>query len=164
MFQKDYILRIIEQLGSVLAKVIINKNAGNYKEAEMNIENAFKNILGFDSRLLSSISNKNINDLLGINKDKSIGSMKCLVAARLLKELADIQEISDKGNQNIISEYQTALNLYLEGLLNLNTCEIKFNEYNSEITEIVAKLGNVIKEETKHKLTKYYELLKTKNS
>jgi hypothetical protein len=36
MFQKDYILRMIEQLGKFLAKVIINKNAGNYEEAKIN--------------------------------------------------------------------------------------------------------------------------------
>jgi hypothetical protein len=162
MIQKDYIMRMIEQLGKILAKVMLNKTEKNYEEAKINIESAIENLLGINSQLLLSISNQNIAELLGMSKDNSIGSMKCIIAARLIKELADIHH-AQLENINVISELQKALTLYLDGIINMGYCEIKMDEYYSDINEIIRKLGINIKEETKHKLDEYYKLMKTKN-
>jgi hypothetical protein len=162
MIQKDYIMRIIEQLAKVLAKVMLNKNEKNYEEAISNVENAFNTILGVNSQLLFSISEENLTGLFGISRDKSIGSIKCIVAARLVKELADVHEMTQKENINAISEYQKALNLYLDGLLNLGYHEIDLNEYYSDVHKLTNKLGTSVEETTKQKLIEYDEMVRRK--
>lgn len=48
MIQKDYIMRMIEQLTKVLAKVIFNKKEENYKVASIAVDDAFNTILGLN--------------------------------------------------------------------------------------------------------------------
>jgi hypothetical protein len=112
--------------------------------------------------LLLTISEQNLTELLGVSKDKSIGSMKCLVAARLINELADVHEMIQNENIIVISEYQKALNLYLDGLLNLGYHEIDINEYYSDVNKLTNNLGTSLKVTTKQKLIEYNEMVKRK--
>lgn len=108
MIRKDYIMRMIQQLSNFIAKIITNKNAQNYDEALRNIDSAFENILGLNFNLLDTLSADDIAGLLGISKDKSTGSMKCIVAARLLKEKAEVQKASKKDDSFSQFYYQKA--------------------------------------------------------
>ncbi len=96
MIRQDYIMRMIEQLVKVLAKILFNKKEGSYQEAINNVDTAFKNILGLDFNLLNALSAKDIISLLEIAKDNSSINIKCIVIAKLLKERADIKNISNK--------------------------------------------------------------------
>jgi hypothetical protein len=154
MIQKDYIMRMIEQLASALARVILNRNTGNNEEALSNVDTACSDILGFDSGLLDTLSAQDVAQLLGLSRKDSTAGMKCLVAARLVKEKADIEETIGKDTRYPFSDYQKALSLYLDGLLNLGYSELDTNDYYSDVNSIVAKLGNSIPEETMLKLAK----------
>ena len=95
MIREDYIMRMIEQLVRVLAKILLNKETGNYQEAKNNIETAFKNILGLDYNLVKVLSAQDIISLLKISKDDAMLSIKCIIMAKLLKERADIENSSN---------------------------------------------------------------------
>jgi Family of unknown function (DUF6483) len=157
MIREDYIMRMIEQLVKVLAKILFNKETKDYQEAENNIENAFKNILGLDYNLLKVLSAQDIISLLKISKDDATLSIKCIVIAKLLKERAEIENLSGSKNFNYVYAYQRVLSLYLEGILNNKNKDIDLSNYYSDVKEIVEKLGDRIPEDLKFNLNKFYE-------
>jgi hypothetical protein len=80
MIQKDYIMRMIEQMTKILARVLINREEGRREEALQEIENAFGKTVGIDPLLLDTLPIENIAEMFGILNDDSTGSVKCLVA------------------------------------------------------------------------------------
>jgi hypothetical protein len=152
MIRKDFIMRMIQQLSNFIAKIITNKNAENYDEALRNIDSAFENILGLNFNLLDTLSADDIAELLGISKDKSMGSMKCVVAARLLKEKAEVQKVLKKDDSVTLLYYQKALILYLHGMPNMGYSEQDTTTYYDDIEYIADKLGSSISAELMYKL------------
>ncbi len=158
MIRQDYIMRMIEQLVKVLSKILFNKNAGSYQEAINNVDTAFKNILGLDFNLLNALSAKDIISLLEIAKDNSSINIKCIVIAKLLKERADIENISNKEAVNSSYDYQRVLGLFLEGILNNKNKDISLSDYYADVNDTIKKLRDRISDETRFKLFQYYEL------
>ena len=152
MIRKDFIMRMIQQLSNFIAKIITNKNAENYDEALRNIDSAFENILGLNFNLLDTLSADDIAELLGISKDKSTGSMKCVVAARLLKEKAEVQKILERDDSYTLFYFQKALILYLHGMLNIGYSELDTTTYFTDIEYIEHRLGSSISDELTFKL------------
>jgi len=64
MFQRDYILRMIEQFVKVLAKILFNKEAKNYSTALDEIQQSYHGIFGIDKELISISSAEEIVSLL----------------------------------------------------------------------------------------------------
>ncbi len=151
MLQKDYIIRIVEQIAKVIAKVIFNKSVDNIDEAKRDIEKASENALGVNLQLLLSIPESNMVDLFGLSKDKETGSVKCIMAARLLKCYADLHESENKLQTDL---YTKSLNYYLYGLLNIGDSTINKNEIFNEMNEISAKPEIVISKDIELKLKK----------
>ncbi|MBD3346713.1 MAG: hypothetical protein GF401_16785 [Chitinivibrionales bacterium] len=144
MIQKDYILRMIEQLGKVLARVLLKKNAQKHEEATLDIEKASGAILGIDFSLLDTLSSPAIAELLGISIAPSTGSMKCLIAGRLLKEKADILKLSGKDSASTIQYYQKSLYLYLKGMPTMGYTELDTTEWRNDIRILADILGDSI--------------------
>ena len=119
MIRQDYLMRMIEQLVKVLAKILFNKEGGNYKEALNNIDVAFNNITGLNYNLLNKLSAKDIISLLKISKDDSTADIKCIVIAKLLKERAEIEKLINKNNSNRFYDYQKIINLCLFKKINV---------------------------------------------
>jgi hypothetical protein len=157
MIREDYIMRMIEQLVKVLSKILFNKETRDYQEAINNIENAFKNILGLDYNLLKVLSAQDIISLLKISKDDATLNIKCIVIAKLLKERAEIENLSGSKNFNYVYDYQRVLSLYLQGILNNKNKDIDLRDYYSDVKEITEKLGDKISEDLKFNLNKFYE-------
>jgi hypothetical protein len=156
MIRKDFVMRMIQQLSNFIAKIITNKNAQNYDEALRNIDSAFENILGLNFNLLDTLSADDIAELLGISKDKPMGSMKCIVAARLLKEKADVQKASEKNDSYTQFYYQKALSLYLHGMLNIEHTELDITTYFTDIEYIEDRLDSSLSAELTYKLFCFY--------
>ena len=55
MFQRDYILRLVEQLAKTLGTVLTFRKAKRFDEAEMTIAEAAKNLVGLDVRTLHAL-------------------------------------------------------------------------------------------------------------
>lgn len=152
-------MRMIEQLVKVLAKILFNKESGNYEEANNNIDNAFRNILGLDSNLIYSLSARDIISLLSINKENGTNSIKYIVIAKLLREQIEIKNLNNKEDLVPTYDYQKVLDLYLEGILNNTNAEISLNEYCTDVKEIVKILKDEIPNDTRFRLFKFYEIL-----
>lgn len=160
MIREDYIMRMIEQLVKVLAKILFNKESENYQEAINNIESAFNNILGLDYNLISALSDKDIISLLKISKDNASLEIKCIIIAKLLKEKAEINNLINNENLNLVYDYQKALSLFLEGILNNKNVDIDLRSYHVDVEEIMIKINDTeISEDTRFKLSKFYELI-----
>ena len=55
MFQRDYILRLLEQLAKTLGAVLTLKKANRFEEAELAIGEAAKNLVGLDVATLLAL-------------------------------------------------------------------------------------------------------------
>jgi len=158
MIQKDYIMRMMRQLAEFLAKVLFNKKAGNHEAAVVIIKSACAGILGIDFELLEALSAPDIAELLGISKDKSTGSMKCIIAARLLKEKAEIQRLAEKDDSVAVPYYRKALNLYLQGILTIRHTGVDMTGYYADINQIADALGKSIPDDLMFEIFSVYRL------
>ncbi|MEJ2105687.1 MAG: DUF6483 family protein [Ignavibacteriaceae bacterium] len=109
MIQQDYIMRMIEQLVQVLAKLLFNKEAKNYNDALNDIDIASKTIVGLDFKLLEELSAKDIKSLLALKKDDSTVNIKLIIIAKLIKEKTEILKLTSPDNPKIIPNYQKAI-------------------------------------------------------
>ncbi|HVO72871.1 MAG TPA: DUF6483 family protein [Ignavibacteriaceae bacterium] len=158
MIYQDYIMRMIEQLVRVLAKILFNKEMGNYRRAFDEVDSALKEFTGLDYNFITGLSDKDIIALLKIYEDNEITGAKCLVTGKLFKEAADLKA-AENTNLDISSDYQKALSLYLEGILNNKNSIELFSAFFKDIEEILERIkDDEISPDIKLKLIKFYEL------
>jgi tetratricopeptide (TPR) repeat protein len=114
MTQKDYILRIAENIGRALAQIIYEREIHDYQGALSLIDELFKQTVGAGSGFIHAVSDETVLamlTLLGI-----LNVEKALLIATLLKAEGDIY--GDQGNPDAAYEsYLKALNLLLEIVL-----------------------------------------------
>ncbi len=114
MTQRDYILRIAENIGRALAQIIYEREIHDYQGALSLIDELFKQTVGAGSGFIHAVSDETVLamlTLLGI-----LNVEKALLIATLLKAEGDIYE--DQGNPDAAYEsYLKALNLFLEIVL-----------------------------------------------
>ena len=114
MTQKDYILRIAENVGRALAQIIYDKEIQDYQGALSLIDELCKQTVGAGAGFIHAISEETLLamlTLLGI-----LNIEKALPIATLLQAEGDIYE--DQGNPDAAYEsYLKALNLFLEIVL-----------------------------------------------
>ncbi|MEJ2618392.1 MAG: DUF6483 family protein [Ignavibacteriaceae bacterium] len=157
MIQQDYIMRMIEQLVQVLAKLLFNKEAKNYNDALNDIDIASKTIVGLDFKLSEELSAKDIKSLLALTKNDSLVSIKLIIIAKLIKEKTEILKLTSPDNPKIIPNYQKAISLYLEGILNNKNTEIDLSRFYQDIEEIENILKDEINTEIRFNLFKFYD-------
>lgn len=159
MIEQDYIMRMIDQLIKVLAKIFFNKEIGDYPAALKEIDSALTGITGLDYNFLSSLTDQDIISLIKISEDNEMTGMKCFVMGKLLKERAGAREMGNNINTEIHNEYEKALSLYLEGILSNKNIVNLFSDYFTDIETIVDKINNEdLRPEIRFKLFKFYEL------
>ena len=106
MYQKDYILRLIEEFGTVLAKILGLKQNKQFQEAIDMIDETSLNYLKIRMNYVTSLSDKELIEVL--EKDTELGSEMLGMLADLLKQQADIDlELGEKEKSR--NEYQKAL-------------------------------------------------------
>lgn len=64
MYQRDYILRMIEMLADLIASILGKMKLGNFKEASQALENAYFDFLKQDAALLQSIPKGELTEKL----------------------------------------------------------------------------------------------------
>jgi len=151
-------MRLIEQLVKVLAKILFNKRTGNYNAALESIDNALNTLVGLDHKLIDELGANDIKSLLDYANEKPIVNIKCIVAAKLIKEKSDLFKLKETEESKLIPNYQKAINLILEGILNNKNTEIDLSNYYQDVKEMADLLGNEISLETRFKLFKFYQL------
>jgi hypothetical protein len=117
MSPTDYIMRLIEQFFLALAGILFKKNRQQYTEALSEIVTVYQNLLGLDARQVHSFSFEELIEWLKIGG--RFDAEKCLILAMLLKEEAEIHELTGRPmDEGLHAEYAKAFFLYREALLN----------------------------------------------
>ncbi len=114
MPQKDYILRVAEDVGRALAQIIYHQDMRDYQGALSLIDEVCKQTVGAGSGFIHAISEETLLamlTLLGV-----LDLEKALLIAKLLKAEGDIYE--EQANADAAYEsYLISLNLLLEIVL-----------------------------------------------
>lgn len=95
MFQRDYILRLVEQLAKTLGAVLTLKRAKRFEEAGRVIAEAAKNFVGLQIETLLALPVDQIVALF--NPSGSLDAGRCLVVAELLYEAGEVGSL--KGDE-----------------------------------------------------------------
>jgi hypothetical protein len=107
--QRDYILRMIEQLGVFLARIAGARTAGDLEGAEREVKAALGALFGPLADMLEKVDSASAAGLLGSPE-------KISAAAALYTERAAVRELS--GNQAAArADRRRALELYLEAAI-----------------------------------------------
>ncbi|MFZ4618813.1 MAG: hypothetical protein ACOYM2_21820, partial [Rectinemataceae bacterium] len=88
--QQDYIMRMIDQLAIFLGRIMFHKAAGNFVEAENELEATVRNMLGLDPELFFSLPPEALSAL--VDSSAAPGPDTWYVAAVLLAEQAELLE------------------------------------------------------------------------
>ena len=155
MLEKDYLMRMIQQLAIVLAKILFNKDISNYDLALEEIDDAFKSLLGWDTDFTTSLTSLELFEKLELIEGKHWE--KCLVAAELINQEAQVYELKRGYSPLITDLYKKAFLFYLQVIENEQN-------YNTErCFRNLEYIANILLEEDlpvdfKYSLCKYFEL------
>jgi len=101
MYQRDYLLRIIEQLTAVLIRVVLHKEVKNYAKALIEIELAYQTLLRVDPSRVRTMTADELIDWL--HSEGRFDVEKSLIIAELLREEAEIRELDGGFNDSIFA-------------------------------------------------------------
>ncbi len=153
MTQKDYILRIAEDVGRALAQIIYHQEIRDYQGALTLIDELFKQTVGAGSGFIHAISEETLLAMLSLLGILNIE--KALLIATLLKAEGGIYE--DQGNPDAAYDsYLKSLNLFLEILLR----DDKLHDLRvfPQVEELLGKLEEYeLPLNTRRLLSHYYE-------
>lgn len=82
MYQRDYVLFLIEQFARVLRAILSKIVGGSHDEAEFQIEQAYRQILGLNSDLIHMFSYRYLMQLQKADPDRYVD--RCVMMAELL--------------------------------------------------------------------------------
>ncbi|WP_282015956.1 hypothetical protein [Marinifilum flexuosum] len=101
MYQKDYVLRMIEMIGELIAQILGLLNKKNTKKASQILENAYRDFLKEDASFFRSLSKEKLtNSLL---QEHNYTHEHLQVLAELFYAEAEIQ--NTKEQKALASEY-----------------------------------------------------------
>ena len=151
--QKDYILRMIQQLSRVLIQILHLREIKDYEGALTYIDDVFKQALGFSSDLINSVPDETL--LAMLTSFDVLDVEKCFLVARLLKAEGDIYV--DQGNSDT-SYYRYSRSLYLFFAILFSDNSINDPDIFVEIEGLLDKLEDYeLPVGIKSQLFQYYE-------
>ena len=111
MINRDYILRMIEQLSRFLSRALLLKDAQEHLEAVTEVKKAGKMFLGLNPEAMDALSDRDLIHLWRVAKD--LDAEKCALAAQIFKAEGEIYE--DQGdNDKASTSYLKSLSLLTE--------------------------------------------------
>src|SRR5437588_2842362 len=153
MSQRDYILRLAEEVGRALAQVIYHRQRQDYQGALNFIDEQYKQTLGMGAGFIHSASEETLLAML-----TSLGALnteKCWLLATLLKAEGEIYEEQGNDDESYYC-YLKSLNLFLDVLL----LDDKISDVDNvpELEGLLYKLHDYeLPTKTELKLLQYYE-------
>jgi hypothetical protein len=135
MAQRDYILRMFEEMSRAVAQIIYQREIKDYQATHDLIDEQFKQTLGMGSGFLHSLPDETLLSML-----TTLGALnieKCWLIAMLLKAEGNLYADEQDEDKSYYS-YLKSCNLFLEALYDQNQhCDI---EKIAEIEELLGKL------------------------
>jgi hypothetical protein len=117
MSQRDYILRMSEEMGRALAQIIYQRQIKDYEAAHALLDEQFKQALGVGKGFIHSISDETLLSMLSTLGTLNID--QCWLVATLLKAEGEIYADQENENASYYSNLK-ACNLFLEALYEQN--------------------------------------------
>ncbi len=153
MLTKDYIMRMIDSLVKMLARLVFLKQGKNFEEAFKEIDQITREIFGLDRMFINSISDSQLIKMIG--NSESLLAPNCYLLGVLFNEEAEIyalQKLSEKS----FEMYERSLNLFVEGLKNYHV--LIEPDHLNKIHKVVEKIEDrEINIKTEESLFYYYE-------
>lgn len=135
MAEKDYILRMFEEMSRALAQVIYHREIKDYQASHDLIDEQFKQTLGMGRGFVYSLSDETLLSML--TTFGTLNIEQCWLVAMLLKADGDLYVEEQDENKSYYS-YLKACNLFLEALRDNNPG--KELEKIAEVEELLRKL------------------------
>lgn len=135
MAQRDYILRMFEEMSRAIAQIVYQREIKDYHASHELIDEQFKQTLGMGSGFIQSLPDETLLSML-----TTLGTLnieKCWLIGLLLKAEGDLYADEQDENKSYYS-YLKSCNLFLEALYNQN--EQRDIEKIAEIEELLRKL------------------------
>ncbi len=157
MFKRDYFMRQIEQMTVVLHRILFNKEHIPLEDAQQQLDEVSRHLLGLNIRSLQALSSKDILDLLSYHG--SLDTAKALVLSDMFAGQGDLLQRHDQTDEAYYA-YLKSVDLLLH--LSLSPEVEPMDEVNDEITsrlnQSLERLqGWIIPEEIKRLLFAHYE-------
>lgn len=153
MFRKDYLLRLVEEMTQLIAKVYGLKQQGKTTEALWEIDELLTRQFRLNSKLLRSLSAADIVQLFrtsGVLEADRLSN-----AARLMEEEARLCLDSERRDEGLLL-LAKVLHLYLTAFL--NDANTKFWDLSRRIDDTAEDLRSLrLSEETERLLWVYFE-------
>jgi hypothetical protein len=99
MIERDYIMRMIQQLVQALIDIIFYKGKKDFPRALQEIRTASKSLLSVDLDIFRNLSDEQIVKMLTMVKE--FGGLRCYLAGRLLNEEAEVLWLQNKAAESI---------------------------------------------------------------
>lgn len=135
MYQKDFILRMIEMIAEVIARIIGLIKKGDSEKASQLLENAYRDFLKEDASFFRSIPKEKLNENLLSKHNYTNGHLQIL--AELFIAEAELQ-ISKNHNQSGLEYFEKSLIL-------LRFVEQESTDFSLSLIQKINNLENKIK-------------------
>lgn len=109
MYQKDYIMRMIEQLTMGIAALLGSKSKTKIEECHQMVNEALYDLTGMSEGTLLKLSYKDLMRI--ISGGKEINSEKCFALAEMLKLKADVSKDDPTRSFDL---YLKSFNIFVE--------------------------------------------------
>jgi hypothetical protein len=139
MYQKDYILRMIEMLGDLIAAVLGLARKGDFQQATVKLERIYYDMLKEDAAFFRSIPKEDLTHVLLEKHDYTNGHLEIL--AELFNAEAELAEA--QGNPQDCLEYSEKSLLLFEFIdLQQKTLSLDRLDKMTLIRDRITKLTN----------------------
>jgi len=153
MSQRDYILRLAEEVGRVLAQVIYRKQRQDYQGALNFIDEQYRQLLGMGAGFIHAAPEETLLALL--TSFDTLDTEKCWLVATMLKAEGELYELQDNESESYYCSLK-ALNLFLEVLFTLD--KSSHTEKTPEVEGLIARLTPFeLPEHTRKRIFRYFE-------
>lgn len=156
MFQKDYIMRMIEQFTKVIAVIFGLKSEAEFEEKQQVLDEALHDFTGLSEFALESLSYKDLINL--VSGFKEAKPEKCFILAELLKAKADVfSSLGDR--EKSFNLYLKSFNIYVDVMLSYHNSRLEPNY--TTIDQTIEEIKPFrLPGETLKLLYRYYERIK----
>jgi hypothetical protein len=133
MISRDYLMRQIETTTAVIVKMLLNKDVFSKSEAEENINETCKGILGVDYSFIKALPVETVSSMLSFNTGIDIN--KFYAIAKLFE--LDSMISTDEAEKNSLKE--KSIYFYNIVLNEMESLEIDNDELKEEINKSLTK-------------------------
>lgn len=153
MLTEDYFMRMINQMLAVLIQILYHKEAGQYQEAQILIDQSLEQLLGVRAGLLKQMDDPSVLHLLTTQGE--LVPDRLAMVSDLYKLEGDL--LADQNqNPEALQDYQRALTFYLK--ISLVERDQGSSELGNKIDELYQKLsGHELPTNVLYQLFDYYE-------